>query len=288
MTRASRRQRGEGVVMEVIHERCAGLDVHKETVVGCVRVSERGEVHHEVRRFATTTAGLLQLADWLRQIGCTHVALEATGVYWKPVWHILEGEFELILANPAHIRNVPGRKSDVDDATWIADLLAHGLIRSRMVPPGSDPGAARSDPHPQAVDVRGGATQAAYPESARGRQCEVGFGSGEHVWPERAADAQGDHCRTKQCPQAGSFGQRATVRVARNPGPGAARQGPRPSSILAQATPADDRPLGADRRRVRGPDRGCAGALSGRSRTPDDDSGRQRDSVSDYRRVRSR
>jgi transposase len=122
--------------MEVIHERCAGLDVHKETVVGCLRVHERGEVRHEVRRFATTTAGLLELADWLRQAGCTHVAMEATGVYWKPVWHILEGEFELILANPLHIRNVPGRKSDVNDATWIADLLAHGLIRSSMVPPG--------------------------------------------------------------------------------------------------------------------------------------------------------
>src|SRR5215475_11406363 len=123
--------------MEVIHERCAGLDVHKETVVGCVRVSERGAVRHEVRRFATTTAGLLELADWLRQAGCTHVAMEASGIYWKPVWHILEGEFELILANPAHIRNVPGRKSDVNDATWIADLLAHGLIRASMVPPGA-------------------------------------------------------------------------------------------------------------------------------------------------------
>jgi transposase len=83
--------------MEVIHERCAGLDVHKETVVGCVRLSERGAVCHEVRRFTTTTAGLLELADWLRQAGCTHVAMEATGVYWKPVWHILEGEFELVL-----------------------------------------------------------------------------------------------------------------------------------------------------------------------------------------------
>ena len=122
--------------MEVIHKRCAGLDVHKENVVGCVRVRELGEVRHEVRRFATTTAGLLELGDWLRQAGCTHVAMEATGVYWKPVWHVLEGEFELILANPLHIRNVPGRKSDVNDATWIADLLAHGLIRPSMVPPG--------------------------------------------------------------------------------------------------------------------------------------------------------
>jgi transposase len=122
--------------MEVIHERCAGLDVHKETVVGCLRVRERGEVRHEVRRFATTTAGLLELGDWLRPAGCTQVAMEATGIYWKPVWHVLEGDFELILANPLHIRNVPGRKSDVNDATWIADLLAHGLIRPSLVPPG--------------------------------------------------------------------------------------------------------------------------------------------------------
>jgi transposase len=122
--------------MEVIHERCAGLDVHKETVVGCLRVRERGEVRHEVRRFATTTAGLLELGDWLRQAGCTQMAMEATGIYWKPVWHVLEGDFELILANPLHIRNVPGRKSDVNDATWIADLLAHGLIRPSLVPPG--------------------------------------------------------------------------------------------------------------------------------------------------------
>src|SRR5258708_30953471 len=122
--------------MEVIHERCAGLDVHKETVVGCLRVRERCQVRREVRRWATTTAELLELGDWLRQAGCTHVAVEGTGVYWKRVWRVLEGGFELILANPAHLRNVPGRKSDVNDATWIADLLAHGLIRASLVPPG--------------------------------------------------------------------------------------------------------------------------------------------------------
>ena len=107
-----------------------------QTDRGGLRVQQAGAVRREVRRFSTTTRELLQLADWLREAGCTHVAMEATGVYWKPVWHVLEGEFELVLANPAHIRNVPGRKSDLNDASWIADLLAHGLIRSSFVPPG--------------------------------------------------------------------------------------------------------------------------------------------------------
>ena len=90
---------------------------------------------HEVRRFSTTTRDLLELADWLEAQGVTQVAMEATGVYWKPAWHILEGRFELVLANAAHIRNVPGRKSDVNDAVWISDLLAHGLIQASFVPP---------------------------------------------------------------------------------------------------------------------------------------------------------
>src|SRR6202011_2882722 len=122
--------------MEVIHERCAGLDVHKQTVVACTRISHGSRVQREVRRFGTSTRELLTLLDWLREAGCTHVAMEATGVYWKPVWHVLEADFQLVLANAAHIHNVPGRKSDVNDATWIADLLAHGLIRASFVPPG--------------------------------------------------------------------------------------------------------------------------------------------------------
>lgn len=120
--------------MEILHPRCAGLDVHKDTVVAAIRCVS-APPHHEVRGFATTTDGLLALAAWLTAHGCTHVAMEATGVYWKPVWHVLEGDFTLVLANAQHIRNVPGRKTDVNDATWIADLLAHGLIRSSFVPP---------------------------------------------------------------------------------------------------------------------------------------------------------
>jgi transposase len=120
--------------MEVLYPRCAGLDVHEATVVAAVRLAAGGRVAREVRTFATTTAGLLELAAWLAENGCTHVAMEATGVYWKPVWHVLEEAFELILANPAHVKAVPGRKSDVNDATWLAELLAHGLIRASFVP----------------------------------------------------------------------------------------------------------------------------------------------------------
>jgi transposase len=120
--------------MEVLYPRCAGLDVHKDTVVACVRcVTE--PVCREVRTFGTTTKELFALGDWLESHDCTHVAMEATGVYWKPVWHMLEGRSELVLANAQHIRNVPGRKTDVNDAMWIADLLAHGLIRGSFVPP---------------------------------------------------------------------------------------------------------------------------------------------------------
>jgi transposase len=122
-------------MMEVLHPKCAGLDVHKDMVMACARIAEGGKVQQDVQSFSTTTSGLLQLAEWLVDAGCTHVAMEATGVYWKPVWHVLEGSFELLLANAQHVRNVPGRKSDVNDAMWLADLLAHGLIRGSFVPP---------------------------------------------------------------------------------------------------------------------------------------------------------
>jgi transposase len=111
------------------------LDVHKDTVVACVRLQDGVRVRREQARFATTTRGLLELLAWLTAHACTHVAMEATGVYGKPVWHVLEDTLTLVLANAAHIRNVPGRKTDMNDATWIADLLAHGLITASMVPP---------------------------------------------------------------------------------------------------------------------------------------------------------
>jgi len=121
--------------MEIVHPKCAGLDVHQQTVVACARVVAGSSVTHDVRTFGTTTQELVALSDWLTAHGCTHVAMESTGVYWKPVWHVLEESVELVLANAMHIRNIPGRKSDVNDATWIAELLAHGLIRGSFVPP---------------------------------------------------------------------------------------------------------------------------------------------------------
>jgi transposase len=121
--------------MEIMYQRCAGLDVHKKMVVACVRLVTDGKVSRQCRTFDTSTTGLLALSAWLTEQGCTHVAMEATGVYWKPVWSILsDGSFDVIVANAAHIKNVPGRKTDMNDAMWIADLLACGLIRGSFVP----------------------------------------------------------------------------------------------------------------------------------------------------------
>ena len=121
--------------MDVIHDRVAGLDVHKETIVACVRIMAGGKATRECRTFDTTTAGLEALLSWLTESGCTQVAMEATGVYWKPVWNILsDGKFELIVANAKHIKNVPGRKTDMNDAMWFADLVSVGLIKASFVP----------------------------------------------------------------------------------------------------------------------------------------------------------
>ena len=114
--------------MDTLHERVGGLDVHKATVAACVRIMADGQVTRECRSFETTTSGLLVLLQWLRECRCTHVAMEATGVYWKPVWSVLsDGDFELLVVNAAHIKNVSGRKTDMNDAMWIADLTACGL-----------------------------------------------------------------------------------------------------------------------------------------------------------------
>src|SRR6266702_2540447 len=121
--------------MDILYERVAGLDVHRDTVVACVRIMVDGKAQRECRTFAATTDPLVELRRWLEESRCTHVAVEATGVYWMPVFRVLgEGAFELIVANAAHIKNVPGRKTDMNDAMWIADLLACGLIKGSFIP----------------------------------------------------------------------------------------------------------------------------------------------------------
>jgi transposase len=121
--------------MQVLHPRWAALDLGKDVLVAGVRLQEGAGVQRACRTYRTTRTQLLDLADWLTGLGITHVVMEATGSYWKSVWNLLEGRFELTLANPAQIKNLPGRKSDVNDATWMADLHAHGLIRGSFVPP---------------------------------------------------------------------------------------------------------------------------------------------------------
>jgi transposase len=122
--------------MEVVHMRSGGLDIHKKKILACVRVINKGgPVEKQVRTFGTTTGELMALSDWLRSHCVIHVAMESTGIFWKPVYAILEGSFTLLVVNAAHMKAVPEWKTDVRDCEWIADLLAHGLLRGGFVPP---------------------------------------------------------------------------------------------------------------------------------------------------------
>jgi transposase len=121
--------------MDILIACCAGLDVHKDSVEVCVRELQAGsKVRQQTRHWRTTTRDLVELAEWLKGEGVTHVAMESTGVYWKPIWNLLEGRVKLLLVNAHHIKQVPGRKTDVTDSQWIAQLLAHGLLRESFVP----------------------------------------------------------------------------------------------------------------------------------------------------------
>ncbi len=121
--------------MEILYERCAGVDVHKKNVKVCVASpGEGGQRQKETRTYSSMTQNVLEMRDWLKAQGCTHIAMEATGVYWRPIYNLLEGDFEILVVNAHHIKTVPGRKTDVKDAEWIADLLAHGLLSASFVP----------------------------------------------------------------------------------------------------------------------------------------------------------
>jgi transposase len=122
--------------MRIVYKRCCGLDVHKKVIVACLLLLEPdGELRREIRKFGTMTADLLALLDWLQQAGCTHVAMESTGVYWKPIYNILEGHLEVVVVNAQHLKKVPGRKTDVLDAEWLAECFQLGLLRASFIPP---------------------------------------------------------------------------------------------------------------------------------------------------------
>src|SRR5258708_23386100 len=121
--------------MQVIYQRCCGIDVHKKMIVACLLSCTAQGVQKEIQTFSTMLQDLYRLREWLKAKQCQAVAMESTGVYWKPIWNVLEGEVELLLCNAQHIKAVPGRKTDVKDAEWIADLLQHGLLRASFVPP---------------------------------------------------------------------------------------------------------------------------------------------------------
>ena len=155
--------------MEKLVERGSGLDVHRDTVSACVRIPGSGGAKKQeiVQTFGTMTEELLALRDWLKAHGVTHVAMESTGVFWKPVYHVLENDFTVLLVNAAHIKNVPGRKTDVKDCAWIAELLEHGLLRGSFVPP--EP-FARPDASPEGAHAGTFARGPAAAQTAPGRR----------------------------------------------------------------------------------------------------------------------
>jgi transposase len=122
--------------MRIVYKRCCGLDVHKKVIVACLLLIEPdGEQRQEIRKFGTMTQDLLEMLDWLQQAGCTHVAMESTGVYWKPIYNILEGHLEVVVVNAQHLKGVPGRKTDVLDAEWLAECFQLGLLKASFIPP---------------------------------------------------------------------------------------------------------------------------------------------------------
>src|SRR3954449_6347937 len=221
----------EGKV-DIVHSRCAGLDVHKETVVACVRLASGDKVSREVRTFETTTSGLLALLAWLTEMGCTHVALEATGIYWRPVWNILsDGAFELVLANAAHIKNVPGQRCHLDRRSvglWPDPVE----FRSGA----GDPGTALAAP--QAAGPRADEPHPAGPENAGGRQHQAGLRDHRHPGGERPGDDRGAGCRRDRSRDPG---RSAAQSVARTAARGTARAGDGSPSFPAAASPWADR-----------------------------------------------
>jgi transposase len=197
-------------IMEVIHERVAGLDVHKDSVVACVRIMSGGKAKRECRTFGTTTAELEALRDWITSWECTLVAMEATGVYWLPIWKILlGGAFEMNIANARHIKAVPGRKTDMNDAMWIADLAAYGLIRASFVPD-EEFHELRTLTRTRKQLVR---DQTSHVQRIQKTLTEAnirpGFGDQRHHGRQRSAHDRGDHRGRSRSRQTGGAGRPA-------------------------------------------------------------------------------
>ena len=160
--------------MHVVYSHCCGLDVHKRSITTCLLLYRTGgKGHQEFRRFGTMTRDLLELADWLHCHQVTHVAMDSTGVYWKPVWNILEGQCEVVVVNAQHIKAVPGRKTDIKDCQWIAELLQHELVRGSFVRAASDPAVAGSDADARQSPPGSHSGGQADAEDSRGRQYQV-------------------------------------------------------------------------------------------------------------------
>src|SRR6201984_2925986 len=234
-----RRCRYGGDSMEIMHRRVAGLDVQKETVVACVRVMDGRRPTGECRTFTTTTQGLLELLGWLTASRVTHVAMEATGVYWTPVWKILsEGDFTLIVANAAHIKQVPGRKTDMNDAMWIADLLACGLLKGEFRAARRDPRTALADAHPQATSARADAACPTHREDARRGQHQARCRPQRPDGCERSADYRSHDCRRARPAPAGGIGRAQRQGVAQRAPRRAAWPAARASPFSAAAASA--------------------------------------------------
>ena len=239
--------------MEVIYPRCAGLDVHKQTVVACVRIAGDGAPLQEVRTLCHHHLGAAGPGRLARLASASSTSrMEATGVYWKPVWHVLEGHFELVLANAAHVKNVPGRKTDVNDAMWLADLLAHGLIRASFVPPQAmQELRALTRTRKQFVRERSRA-RAAHREGARGRQPQDQRRAQRHHGQERPRGAAGHHRRARRSRAAGSRAISPRVKASRAELLEALRgRITRAPPLHAQAAPGAHRGAGRSHRRHR-------------------------------------
>jgi hypothetical protein len=161
-------------IMDLVYARCCGIDVHQASLAVCVSIKEQGRSEKYKLRCGTTTAELLRLSDWLHEHGVTHVAMEATGVYWKPVWHVLEGQFELLLANPTQVKALRGRKTDLKDGERIADFLQHGLLQGSFVPPAAIQQLRDLTRNRDSAQAGTGPDREAHSQSAGRRQHQAG------------------------------------------------------------------------------------------------------------------